>query len=149
MSSSLNQVTLIGRLTRDPELTYTPTGTPVCKFGIAVDRWQKDDQGNHLTDFLNVTAWKQKAEFVGQYIGKGRLVCITGRIETRSWEKEGVKHYATDIIAADVLPLDRKPENGEQAEGEGAPAAAPAATRTKRPAPVADESEDADPFADE
>ena len=129
----LNHITLIGRLTRDPESSYTPSGLAVCKFSIAVDRPTKNaETGEREVDFINVVAWRRTAEFVTQYIGKGRLVAIEGRLQIRNWvTNEGQKRSAAEIVANNVEGLDR-PKDGE----------APAKSGTNVP-------EDYDPFADE
>ena len=94
-----NQVTLIGRLTADLKLEKTRTDKSVAKFTLAVQRTKE------VADFIRVTAWEQKAEFLSKYAGKGDMVGISGRIETRSWEDNGVRQYATDIVASDVTIL--------------------------------------------
>ena len=86
----LNRVVLVGRLTRDPEMKYTPQGVAVAQMGIAVQRFTKNETGDYDVDFFNVTAWKRTAEYVTQYLKKGRLVSIDGRLQTRSWTDQGI-----------------------------------------------------------
>ncbi|HIE52628.1 MAG TPA: single-stranded DNA-binding protein [Armatimonadetes bacterium] len=81
----VNRIVLVGRLTRDPELRYTPNGVPVAQFRIAVDRPFRNARGERETDFINVVAWRQSAEFVHQYLSKGRLVGVDGRLQIRSY----------------------------------------------------------------
>src|SRR5579871_2974794 len=96
---SLNRVVLIGRLTRDPEMKYTTNGVPVAQFGIAVNRYTKNEQGEYETDFFNIVAWRRTAEFVSNYLTKGRLVAVDGRLQTRSWvdQQSGQKRTAYEI----------------------------------------------------
>src|ERR1051326_6121856 len=82
---SLNRVVLIGRLTRDPEMKYTPQGVAVTQMGIAVQRFTKNETGDYDVDFFNVVAWRRTAEFAANYLTKGRLVSVDGRLQTRSW----------------------------------------------------------------
>ena len=97
---SFNKVMLIGRLVRDPELSYTSAGLAVAKFTIAVDRPFKNAQtGERKADFFRCNAWRQKAEFVSNYVQKGRLVAIDGRIELNEYtDKEGQKRFSTDDV---------------------------------------------------
>ncbi len=125
MAGSLNRVMLIGRLTRDPELRYTPSGTPVCNIAVATNRYGQDQSGERkeFTDFHDVVVWNQGnrklADLVAQYLQKGRLVYVEGRLQTRSWEDQqsGAKRYRTEVVASDVQFLDTRQE--------GAPAMAP------------------------
>jgi single-strand DNA-binding protein len=109
---SLNKVTLIGNLGKDPELSYTASGIAVAKFSIATgERW-KDDSGNfqERTEWHNIVAWRKLAEICGQYLKKGSKVYLEGKLQTRSWDDKntGVKRYATDIVADDLIMLDSK-----------------------------------------
>lgn len=100
----LNRTTIIGRLTRDPDVKYTPSGKAVATLGIAVDGYGRDAE----TNFFNVVAWEKTAEFVAQYIGKGRLVAIDGRLQSRSWKADdGSKRSIVEIVAQDISPLDK------------------------------------------
>ncbi|MBI4644279.1 MAG: single-stranded DNA-binding protein [Deltaproteobacteria bacterium] len=99
--AGVNKVILVGNLGADPEMRYTAGGTAVCKFRIATTERYKDRQGNtqERTDWHRITAWGKLAEICGQYLAKGKQVYIEGRLEYGSYEKDGVKHYTTDIIA--------------------------------------------------
>jgi single-strand DNA-binding protein len=128
MAGSLNRVMLIGRLTRDPELRYTPSGTPVCNLAIATNRYGQDQNGERreFTDFHDIVVWnmgnRKLAELCGQYLQKGRLVYVEGRLQTRSWDdtQSGQKRYKTEVNASDVQFLDGR------GDGAGAPAGTPA-----------------------
>ena len=128
MAGSLNRVMLIGRLTRDPELRYTPSGSPVCNLAIATNRYGQDANGERkeFTDFHDIVVWnignRKLAELCGQYLQKGRLVYVEGRLQTRSWDdaQTGQKRYKTEVNANDVQFLDGR---GDAA---GAPAGTPA-----------------------
>lgn len=99
----MNNVTLIGRLTKDPEIKYTTgNNTAVCQFNIAVDRRFKSE-GQPTADFIPVVAWKQTADFVSKYFNKGSRIAIVGQLQTRSWDDtEGKKHYVMEVIANNV-----------------------------------------------
>ncbi|MDD4172270.1 MAG: single-stranded DNA-binding protein [Syntrophomonas sp.] len=104
----LNRVILIGRLTRDPELKYTPNGTAVATFSLAVNRKFNRDE----TDFIDIVAWRGLAENCANYLGKGRMAAVEGRLQIRTYEnKEGQKRKATEVVADDVRFLD-KPGTG-------------------------------------
>ena len=111
---NLNKVMLIGRLVRDPEKKTTPMGHTVCSFSIATSRIWKDQSGQkqEKTEFHNIVLWGRLAETASQYLFKGNLVYIEGRLETRSWEKDGVKHYRTEIVG-DVMQMG--PKSGHSA----------------------------------
>jgi len=120
-SRSLNKVMLIGNLTRDPELRYTPQGTAVCSFGLATNRsWMPADASERKeeTEFHRIVAWNKLAELCAQLLTKGRKVYIEGRLQTRSWEaQDGEKRQATEIVAEDMVILDQKrPETREGGE---------------------------------
>jgi single-strand DNA-binding protein len=110
---SLNKVMLIGRLGTDPELKYTPQGSPVCNFSLATDESYKDQQGNTVdrTEWHRIVLWRKLAEISGQYLRKGSLVYIEGKLTTRSWEQEGQKKYTTEIVADSMTMLGNKQEN--------------------------------------
>ena len=96
----INKVILMGRLTRDPEMRHTNSGTPVTTFSIAIDNGYGD---NKRTDFVNCLAWNKTAEFVTKYFAKGKMIIVIGRIATRSWEtQDGKRAYATEVIANEV-----------------------------------------------
>ena len=107
---SMNLVTLTGRITNDLELRSLDNGTKVLNFGIAVDRKYKDAKGEKITDFFNVTVWKQGAEFLAKYGHKGDVVGVNGSLQNRKYEKDGVTHYLTDVVAYDVELLQVKHE---------------------------------------
>lgn len=126
-----NRIILIGRLTRDPELRYVPSGAPVASFTLAVDRPFKDQQGNRETDFIDVVAWRKLAEQVSQYMTKGRMVAVEGRLQIRSYEtQDGQKRKVAEVVADGVRFLDR----ARPAAGVGEPAAAAAAGTGDEPA---------------
>lgn len=139
MSKSINQVILMGNLTRDPELRTTPGGQSVCSFGLAINRsWQ--DQGGQpqeAVDFFDVTAWGKLGELVNQYLSKGRKCLVQGRLSQRSWEKDGQKHNKVEVVASDVTFLDGGGAAGDS--GSSAPSAPrkPAA-KSSNDAPVED-----------
>ena len=111
----MNVVALIGRLVADPELRYTPSGVAVATLRIAVDRRQKSETGEKLSDFFNVVAWRQSAEFAANYLTKGRLISVNGRLQQRSWvQQDGQKRYAVEVVAESIQGLD-KPKEGQQA----------------------------------
>lgn len=96
----INKVILMGRLTRDPEMRHTNSGTPVTTFSIAIDNGYGENQ---RTDFVNCLAWNKTAEFVTKYFAKGKMIIVIGRITTRSWEtQDGKRAYATEVIANEV-----------------------------------------------
>lgn len=99
----MNKVYLIGNLTRDPELSETPTGVPFCRFSIAVNRPFAGADGNREADFFNITVWRNQAENCGKYLKKGSKIAIVGSLQNRTYEdKEGVKRTVTDIVASEV-----------------------------------------------
>ncbi len=108
---SLNRVIMIGRLTKDPELKQTTTGKSVVSFSIAVDKRIKPTDGSPTADFFMVKAWGNTAEFVSNYLGKGRLVAVDGRLETRKYtDQSGNNREITEIVADNVQGLDRPRE---------------------------------------
>jgi len=105
----LNRVVLIGRLTKDPELRYTPNGVAVASFTLAVDRNYKNAQGERETDFIPCVAYRQLAELVANYLAKGKLAAVDGRIEVRSFTgQDGQKRWITEIVAEQVRFLSPK-----------------------------------------
>jgi single-strand DNA-binding protein len=105
----LNRIILIGRLTRDPELRYVPSGQPVASFTLAVDRPFTNQQGERETDFIDIVAWRKLAEQVSQHLSKGRLVAVEGRLQIRSFEtQDGQKRRVAEVVADAVRFLDRK-----------------------------------------
>lgn len=105
----LNRIILIGRLTRDPELRYVPSGQPVASFTLAVDRPFVNQQGERATDFIDIVAWRRLAEQVTTHLSKGRLVAVEGRLQIRSYEtQDGQKRKVAEVVADGVRFLDRK-----------------------------------------
>lgn len=105
----INNVALIGRLTRDPDLKYIPSGSAVSKFGLAVDKnlskekkAEMESQGKYTADFINIVVWGKIAENCANFLKKGRLVGIQGRLQSGSYEKDGVRFYTTDVVANQV-----------------------------------------------
>lgn len=99
----LNKVILMGRLTRDPELKYTPSNVAVCSFSIAIDRRYARPGEQKQTDFINIVTWRNTAEFVSKYFVKGQMINVCGSLQTRTWDDaQGVKHYATEVVADEV-----------------------------------------------
>ena len=115
----LNRILLMGRLTRDPELRHTQAGAPVVSFSLAVDRDFKDKStGERSTDFIDVVAWRQTAEFVSRFFTKGRMAVVEGRLQIRDWtDKDGGKRRSAEVIADNVYFGDAKRDG----EGGGAP----------------------------
>jgi single-strand DNA-binding protein len=118
MARSVNQVILMGNLTRDPELRQTPSGQSVVSFSLALNRAYKDQSGDwqEATDFIDVVAWGPLAERVSQYMTKGRRALVQGRLQSRSWEQDGQKRSKVEVLANDVTFLDGRGD-GEGAEG--------------------------------
>lgn len=138
----VNSVVLIGRLTRDPELRVTGTGKNVCSFSIAVNKKFKPQDGSPDADFFNIVAWNKDADYVVNYLTKGRLVAVEGRLQARKYTaSDGSNREVVEIVADSVQGLDRPRD--DQGAGASRPATAAAAATA---APAADEY---DPFADE
>lgn len=137
-SRSLNKVQLIGNLTRDPELRYTPSGTPVCTFGLATNRsWMPadSDQRQEETEFHRIVAWQKLAELCSQLLFKGRKVYVEGRIQTRSWTTQaGEERQATEIVIENMIVLDSRRRE------EGSEMAAPSQPTAPVSKPTADDS---------
>ena len=115
----MNKVTLIGRLTKDPELKFTPgTGTGVANFTIAVDRRVPNKDGQREADFINIVVWGKQAESTANYMHKGSLIAISGRIQQRSYDnKEGKKVYVFEVVAEEVQFLDKKEQTESNQKG--------------------------------
>jgi len=118
--AGVNKVILVGNLGADPEMRYTAGGTAVCRLRIATSRNFTDKQGNRQeeTAWHRVDAWGKLAEICGQYLSKGRQVYIEGRLKYGSYEKDGVKHYTTDIVAENMQMLGAGGGRGEEREPE-------------------------------
>ena len=114
----LNKVVLIGRLTKDPDLRYTQSGIAVAKFTLAVDRGFKNQDGEKQADFIPITVWRGLAENCAKYLAKGRLVAVSGRIQTRSYDGEdGKRRYTWEVVADEVQFLEWG-EKKEQEQGQ-------------------------------
>lgn len=119
MARSLNQVILMGNLTRDPELRQIPSGQSVCSFSLALNRSYKDQSGEwqEATDYVDVTAWAGLGERVAQYLSKGRRCLVQGRLQSRSWEQDGQKRSKVEVLANDVTFLDSRGGGDSEASG--------------------------------
>ena len=128
MARSLNQVTLMGNLTRDPELRQTPNGQNVTSFSLALNRAYKDSGGEwqEVTDYVDCVCWGPLAERVAQYLSKGRRCLVQGRLQSRSWEQDGAKRSKVEVLANDVTFLDSRGA-GSDADGSGSAGASSAA----------------------
>lgn len=105
----LNKIILMGRLTRDPDLRRTQSGTAVASFTLAVDRDYKPQDGERETDFIDIVAWRGTAEFVSKYFTKGRMAVVEGRLQIRDWvDKDGVKRRSAEVVADNVYFADSK-----------------------------------------
>lgn len=139
----LNRIILIGRLTQDPELRYTNSGTAVASFTLAVDRMRTNQSGERETDFINIVVWKKQAELCAQYLRKGRLAGIDGRLQIRSYEnREGQKVRVAEVVAEAVRFLDR----GDQQSSQAASSQRQSGNSHSTPSPS---RYDDDPFADD
>jgi single-strand DNA-binding protein len=142
----INRVVLVGRLTRDPELRTTTTGKSVCDFSIAVGKRIKPTDGSPDADFFRVNAWGQTAEYVSNYLHKGRLVAVDGRLQSRKYTaNDGSNREVIEVVADSVQGLDRPRDDAGGGEGAAAGGGARAAVAAGS-VPSADEY---DPFADE
>lgn len=166
MSRSLNRVTLIGNLARDPEVRFTPSGTAVCTFTIVTNRYWKTESGEakENAEYHRIVAWDKLGELCGQLLKKGVRTFVEGRLQTRKWAgQDGVEKYTTEIIITDMMVLDRKEGAGEYGGGEidvpadfgesqgapqeqSAPEPAKKAAPKKAAAPVEEEVGDDIPF---
>jgi single-strand DNA-binding protein len=108
----MNKVILLGRLTRDPELKTTPNGVSVCSFSVAVNRRFKNAEGNYDADFINCVSWRNTAEFISKYFEKGRMIGLVGSLQTRTYEKEGQRHYVTEVSVDEAYFADSKNSGG-------------------------------------
>lgn len=117
----LNHITLMGRLTRDPELRYTQSGTPVASFTLAVDRdFSGKDGGEKQTDFIDCIAWRQTGEFASKYFSKGRMAVVDGRLQLRDWQdKEGNKRRSAEVVVGSMYFGDSKKEGTSSGQSYG------------------------------
>ena len=137
MARSINQVILMGRLTRDPEMRTTTTGKTIASFSLAVDRQTQDDQA----DFFDVTAWEKLGELANQYLSKGRRCLVQGRLRQDSWDDKetGKKRSRIEVVATDITFLDG-PQDGQSQGGSSAPR--PASSPSKRKDTVIEDIDD-------
>jgi single-strand DNA-binding protein len=119
MARSLNQVTLMGNLTRDPELRQTPNGQNVVSFSLALNRSYKDQSGEwqEVTDYVDIVAWGPLAERVSQYLNRGSRCLVQGRLQSRNWEQDGQKRSKVEVLANDVTFLDTRGSNSSSDDG--------------------------------
>lgn len=111
----LNRIILIGRLTRDPEMRYTPNNIAVTRFTLAVDRNYKSAQGEKMTDFITVVAWRQLAELCAEYLAKGKLAAVDGRLQVRSYDaQDGTRKTVAEVVAENVRFLSPKQTNTQE-----------------------------------
>ena len=116
----LNRITVMGRLVRDPELRYTPSGTAVCSFSVACDRDYKGADGEKTTDFIDIVAWRSVAEFVSKYLSKGRMAVVDGRLQLRDWtDGDGRKRRNAEILASSINFGDNRPQGQTQPDDAG------------------------------
>ena len=120
----LNHITIMGRLTRDPELRYTQSQTPVASFTVAVDRdFASRDGGERQTDFIDVVAWRQTAEFVSKYFNKGSMVVVSGRLQIRDWtDREGGKRRSAEVVVDQIYFGESKRREGGERSNDFRPA---------------------------
>jgi single-strand DNA-binding protein len=143
MARSLNRVQLIGNLTRDPELRYTPTGAAVCTFSLATNRsWTSDNGEKHEeADFHRIVAWNKLAELCNQFLTKGRKIYVEGRLSTRNWTaQDGSQKSTTEVVIDDMILLDNK---GGSASEEGEPKASKQDNADKKETEQGEESQEA------
>lgn len=141
----LNRIVLIGRLTQDPELRYTQSGTPVASFSLAVERQRTSQTGERETDFINIVVWQKLGELCAQYLRKGRLAAVEGRLQIRQYDnREGQKVRVAEVVADNVRFLDRSGEPGSGPQSPGSPERANDSGRSPAPARYQD-----DPFAED
>ncbi|MBI2820788.1 MAG: single-stranded DNA-binding protein [Acidobacteria bacterium] len=122
--SSVNKVILVGRLGKDPEVRYTPSGAAVANFSVATDETWKDKSGEkqQRTEWHNIVVWGKLAEICGQYLTKGKLVYLEGRLQTREWDdRDGNKRRTTEVVASDMVMLGSKAEGGGTAAARESP----------------------------
>lgn len=151
MSADLNRVTLVGRLTRDPEVAYTRAGDPVTTLRVAVSSRAKDPDGTWTDrpNYFDVVVWGRQAEAAGEHLAKGRRIGVDGRLSWREWlAEDGSRRQAVEVVAGDVYYLDsRREREGQERERPGAPAQDGAAPRAPQPvATGAAASDDDIPF---
>lgn len=120
MARSVNTVILLGRLTRDPEVRQTPNGQSVCSFSLALNRSYKDQKTGDFvesTDFVDCVAWGPLGETIAKYVGKGRNLCVQGRLQSRNWEQDGQKRSKLEVVVSEMTFVDGR--GGDDGEGGG------------------------------
>ncbi len=143
--AGINKAIIIGRLGRDPEMRYTPDGTAVANFSVATsEEWKDKNTGEkkERTEWHRVVAWRRLGEICGEYLSKGRQVYVEGRLQTRSWEQEGVTRYSTEIVATDIQFLGSRNDT----PGGGQPSRNQPADQGYPEPPMADTQDDDIPF---
>lgn len=136
----INNVTLVGRMTRDAELRYTPQNQAVATFSLAVNRPFKNQNGDREADFINCVIWRQQAENLANWAKKGALIGITGRIQTRSYEnQQGQRVYVTEVVAENFQLLESQKERGSQARTNSQPDFSRQATANTSPMDISDD----------
>lgn len=146
----LNRIVLIGRLTQDPELRYTNSGTAVATFSLAVDRPRLNQAGERETDFIQIVVWQKQAETVAQYLHKGRLAAVDGRLQIRSYEnKDGQKVRVAEVVAETVRFLDRGENSARDTHNNAGMQRNSSGMNSNRRQEVPRPSFDDDPFADD
>ncbi|HSW99801.1 MAG TPA: single-stranded DNA-binding protein [Patescibacteria group bacterium] len=144
MARSVNQVILLGNLTRDPELRQTPNGQSVCSFSLALNRAYKTQSGEwqEATDYIDCVAWGPLAERVSQYLSKGRRALVQGRLQSRSWEQDGQKRSKVEVLANDVTFVDSRGEGGGAVGSDEAGPVGSSSTPAQSKAPTAKKKDD-------
>ncbi len=145
--AGINKVIIVGRLGRDPEMRYTPDGTAVANFSVATsDEWKDKNTGEkkERTEWHRIVAWRRLGEICGEYLSKGRQVYIEGKLQTRSWEQDGVTRYTTEIVASDVQFLGGRADGMDT--GAGRPSRSQGGDQGYPEPPMADTRDDDIPF---
>ena len=129
----LNKIFLMGRLTRDPEKRHTQTGTPVASFALAVERdYKEQGSDKRPTDFIEIIAWRQQADFVCKYFAKGRMAVVEGRLQVRDWtDKDGNKRRTTEVVADSIYFGDSKKDAGTSTSGNAPESSMPPPAQTQ------------------
>lgn len=144
MSGYIN-ITVVGSLGKDPEIRSTPGGKKVANFSVAVDQGFGDSK---RTEWVNIVAWEKLADLAEKFLKKGKTIALSGTLQTRSWDKDGVKQYRTEVVARDItfMDTDRKQDGGGRSNAATTPARRETAPATRGSAPANDEP---DPFGDD
>ncbi|EAD6699331.1 single-stranded DNA-binding protein [Listeria monocytogenes] len=146
----MNRVVLVGRLTKDPDLRYTPSGAAVATFTLAVNRPFKNSQGEQEADFINCVVWRKPAENVANFLKKGSMAGVDGRVQTRNYEdSDGKRVFVTEIVAETVQFLDTKNNNAEGSTSNNYQGKANYSNNNKTSSYRADKSQKSDSFASE